>query len=400
MPSTKPRHLRQVALFIESSRAAGCSLLLGVARYAREQEGWNVHFEPGGVGHPLPRWLRGWRGDGILARITTRRQAIALRETGLPVIDMRGALEDASFPAVLADNRLIARLAFAHLRERGFTHFAHCGLAPDMDWHQSQRGGEFRRLVEEAGFPCSLFYFPKKQENREQAQAQLAAWLRAQPKPLGIFACYDDCGYQVLDACRRIGLPVPREAAVLGVDDDPVLCNLSIPPMSSIRFDNQQAGYIAAAWLDRLMDGHPPPPEPILLPSCDLVIRGSTDTFAFDDPTMNRVLGYIREHACDGLRVRDLSSVAHLSLSELERRFHRYLDRTPKAELLRVQIEQAKHLLSDTNLALKVIAHRVGFSSEQYFSDAFLHSCGVRPLAYRRLKARGSLIAHRSDNGA
>jgi LacI family transcriptional regulator len=197
-----------------------------------------------------------------------------------------------------------------------------------------------------------------------------------------------------------MGLPVPREVAVLGVDDDPVLCNLSIPPMSSIRFDNEQAGYIAATWLDRLMDGDPPPREPILLQSCDLVVRGSTDTFSFDDPTLNRVLGYIREHACDGLRVSDLPAVAHLSLSELERRFHRYLARTPKAELLRVQIEQAKRLLADTNLALKVIAHRVGFSSEQYFSDAFLHSCGVRPLAYRRLKARDSSIAHQPDNGA
>jgi LacI family transcriptional regulator len=126
----KPRRPRQVALFIESSRSAGCNLLMGVARYVREHEGWSVYFEPGSLGHPLPRWLRGWRGDGILARITTRQQAIALQQTDLPVIDLRGALADVPFPSVLADNRFIAQLAFAHLRERGLTHFAHCGLPP------------------------------------------------------------------------------------------------------------------------------------------------------------------------------------------------------------------------------------------------------------------------------
>jgi LacI family transcriptional regulator len=211
----------------------------------------------------------------------------------------------------------------------------------------------------------------------------LADWLRAQPKPLGVFACFDDRGYQVLDACRRGGLAVPEEVAVLSVDDDPVLCNMTIPPMSSIRFDNEQIGYLAASWLDRLMDGQSAPPEPILFPPCDLVSRRSTDIYAFDDPVLNRVLRFIRDHACEGIRVNDLLSVAHLSLNELERRFHRYLGRTPKAELLRVQIEQAKRLLHDTKLPLKVIAQRTGFSSQQYFGDAFYRECGIRPSAYR-----------------
>jgi LacI family transcriptional regulator len=359
-----------------------------------------VYFAPPNLECPSSRWLRGWRGDGILAHITTRRQATAFRATGLPVIDMSGALADSSFLAVLADNRSIAQLAFAHLSEHGSTHFAYCGLSPDQHWHLSRRGEAFRRLVEGAGFSYSEFHFQKKQASWEREQEELVAWLYAQPKPLGIFACCDDRGYQVLDACRCIGLPVPQDVAVLGVGDDPVLCNLTNPPMSSIRFDNEQAGYLAAAWLDRLMDGHPRAPQSILLPAGDLVIRGSTDTFACNDPAVIRVLRFIREHACEGIRVRDLPSVAHLSLSELERRFHRYFHRTPKAELLRVQIESAKRLLSDTDLALKIISHRVGFSSVQYFSDAFYNHCGVRPMAYRLLHRRESLIAHPLDGGS
>jgi LacI family transcriptional regulator len=382
MPSTKER-LRHVAVFIESSRAAGRNLLMGVARYIREHAGWTVYFEPRGPESPPPFWLRGWSGDGILASVTTRQQATALLATGLPVIDVRGALADTPFPAVLADNHSLAQLAFAHLRERGLSNFAFCGLSPNRHWHQSQRGEEFRRLVTNAGFSCAVYYFQKKQADWEGEQKQLAAWLRAQPKPLGVLACYDDYGYQVLDCCRRNGLAVPEEVAVLGVDDDPILCTMAIPPMSSIRCDTEQAGYLAAIWLDRLMDGKPAPSQPIRFQPQDIAIRSSTDTYAFDDPAMNRVLRFIREHAYDGIRVSDLPSIAHLSLNELERRFHRYLGHTPKAELLRVQIEQSKRLLRDTKLSLKAIAHRTGFSSEQYFSVVFHRECGIRPSAYR-----------------
>src|SRR5579884_90595 len=341
MPSARRQRLRHVAVFIESSRAAGHDLLMGVTRYNRERGGWTIYYEQRSLEFQLPRWLQGWQGDGILARVTTRRQAEALQATGLPVIDLRGAVADTPFLSMLGDNCRTAQLAFAHLRERGLTHFAYCGLSPGRHWHQSQRGEEFRRLVEGAGFSCSIYYFQKKQENWEQEQEQLASWLRAQPKPLGILACYDDRGYQVLDACRRIGLSVPQEVAVLGIDDDPILCNMAIPPMSSIHFDNEQTGYLAATWLDGLMDGRPPPPQPIRFQPQEVSIRGSTDTFIFDDSVMNRLLRFIRDHVSEGIRVSDLSSVAQLSLSELERRFHRYLGRTPKAEMLRVQIEQA-----------------------------------------------------------
>ena len=382
MPSSKRKRLRHVAVFIESSRSVGHDLLMGVARYNHEHGGWTIFYEPCSLESPLPRWLRGWRGDGILARITTRQQATVFQATGLPVIDLRGALADTPFPAILGDNRQTAQLAFTHLREHGLVHFAYCGLSPGQHWHQSQRGEEFRRVVEEAGFSCAIYYFQKKQADWEQEQGQLAAWLRAQPKPLGILACYDDRGYQVLDACRRAGLSVPEEVAVLGVDNDPILCTMAIPPMSSIRFDNEQGGYVAASWLDRLMDGQPAP-QRIFIQPCDVASRRSTDTFAFDDPALNRVLRFIGEHACEGIRVSDLPSVAHLSIRELERRFHLYLGRTPKAELLRVQIVQAKRLLRDTNLALKSIARRAGFSSEAYFSYVFHRECGIRPSAYR-----------------
>src|SRR5579875_2152866 len=206
MPSPKRWRSRHVAVFIESAREPGRRMLQGIARYNAEHGGrWTIYFEPRSAEAAPPHWLCGWQGDGILARISTRQQVAAFQATGLPVIDLRGAVAGTPFPAILGDNRQVAHLAFTHFRERGLTHFAYCGLSPSQHWHQSQRGEEFCRVVEAAGFSCALYQFQKKQDDWEQEQDQLADWLAAQTKPLGVFACFDDYGYQVLDACRRAG---------------------------------------------------------------------------------------------------------------------------------------------------------------------------------------------------
>src|SRR5262249_35238505 len=178
MPTKKRQRLRHVALFIESSRSTGRGLLEGVARYNSEHNGWTIYHQQCSLEFLPPRWLHGWRGDGILARVMTSQQAAAFQAVGLPVIDVAGALADRPFPAVLSDNRQVAQLAFAHLRQSGLAHFAYCGFPPGQHRHQTWRGEEFRRTVEEAGFFCPIYDFQKKREDWEHEQEQLAAWLR------------------------------------------------------------------------------------------------------------------------------------------------------------------------------------------------------------------------------
>jgi LacI family transcriptional regulator len=356
----------------------------GVIRYIRERTSWATYFEPRGPENLPLDWLRGWHGDGILARITTRQQATALQATGLPVIDLRVTQKESHFPQVLTDNARIAQLAFTHLKECGLRHFAFCGLPSGLHHNLDWRRQEFQRLVEETGFPYLEFHFRSHSADWEQTRQQVAAWLLGLPKPIGILACNDDHGYQVLEACNLAGLHVPEEVAVLGVDNDPVLCNLTRPTLSSIHLNHVLIGYEAAAWLDRLMDGCKPDPSPILIEPCGLVARRSTDLLALDDPEVSAALRFIKEHACDGLRVSDVLKVVSLSQTALEQRFRRCLGRTPKAELLRVQIERACQLLRETDLPLKRIANRVGFSNEKYFSHAFIHQNSISPSVYRK----------------
>ena len=384
MARTPHSQVRHVALFIETARASGRDILQGVIRYIHERASWVTYFEPRGPENLPLHWLNSWRGDGILARITTRQQALALQAAGLPVIDLRVAQNKSRFPQVLTDNACIAHLAFTHLRECGLRHFAFCGLPAGLHRNLDWRRQEFQRLVEESGFPCLEFHFRSHPADWERTRQKVAAWLRGLPKPIGILACNDEHGYQVLEACNLAGLHVPEEVAVLGVDNDPVLCNLTRPTLSSIHLDHVRIGYEAAAWLDRLMDGCKPPPSPILFEPCGVVARHSTGLLALDDAKVTAALRFIREHACEGIRVSDVLKVVSLSQTALEQRFRRCLGRTPKAELLRVQIERARQLLRETDLPLKKIANRVGFSSEKYFSYAFVHQNGTSPSAYRK----------------
>src|SRR5439155_11720978 len=152
-----------------------------------------------------------------------------------------------------------------------------------------------------AGHACHTYARPEPGGGLtwEQEQDDVARWLAALPHPVGVLACNDVRGLQVLDSCRRIGLPVPERVAVLGVDNDVTLCELSDPPLSSIDQDLERIGYEAAALLDRLMNGEPPPPGPVLVEPLGVVSRRSTDAVAIDDPAVADALRLLRHRACD-----------------------------------------------------------------------------------------------------
>ncbi len=386
MAKPRNRRTRRVAILIEWSRAFGRGLIEGVARYTREHEHWSLDFEPRGFEAPPP-WLADWQGDGILARLPSRALASAVLAKQVPVVDLFGTCTESGFPHVAGDNAQVAQLAFDHLWEQGFRQFAYCGLQPGLIRYIDERGEIFHRLAEKAGCPCASFssmVVGVTVPDWELEHQLKAAWLKELPKPIGILSCYDEPGCHLLNACRRVGLRVPEEVAVISVGNDSVLCEMTTPPMSSIEHDAPLMGYKAAALLDRLMDGAKPPRRPLRVAPRGLVARRSTDVLVTEDADLAAALNFIRSHAFDRISVSDVVKHVAISQSVLERKFRTFLGRTPKAELLRAQMARAKQLLAESELSLKEIAGRCGFSSEKYFSDAFLRQCGVRPAAYRR----------------
>ncbi len=382
--------MRHVAILIETSRAYGRGLLRGIARYHRERGEWSTYFQPQGLGDPPPPWLANWRGDGILARIDHPTLARAVSRSGLPVVNLRGTVVGLTFPFIGSDNEAIARLGAEHLLERGFRHFGFCGFARGYHPGLDQRGDCFQRLIEQAGYECQVLQDPPRKRVRswEQQQEWLARWIAGLPKPVGIMTANDDRGLQVLDACRRVGAAVPDQVAVLGVDNDEYLCGLSLPPLSSIDINSEETGYQAAALLDRLMDGKPPPHRLPEIAPAGLIVRRSTDVLATDDSDVIRAVQFIREHACRPIRATDVFDELSVSRTWLEPRFRNVLGRTIHQEIDRVRIERAKTLLVETSLPIKQIAQQAGFRTVQYLARAFRRMTEDTPAAFRRRAGR------------
>jgi len=378
---------RHIALLVETSRAYGRGLLRGVTRYLHQNPHWSIYIEPRGLDDPAPRWLKNWKGDGILARINNRAMARAVMRTAIPVVDLRGALADLALPFIGIDNPIVSCMAANHLIDRGFRQFAFVGAPRRYNRFIDIRCDCFVRNIEKAGYTCEVYQHAVHKNNSaswDQEQDTLAQWLHTLPKPLGLMACHDEWGQQVLDACRRAELAVPDEVAVIAVDNDLLLCGLSDPPLTSVDVNAEQIGHDAAAMLDQLMDGQAPSTDPIYIPPRGVVTRRSTDVLAIEDHHTAQAVRFIREHFHEAISVEDVTRAVPLSRSVLERRFHRWLGRSPKAEIIRLQIDRAQTLLIETNLPLATVARLAGFHHAKYLSEVFRKKTSHTPSQFRK----------------
>ena len=391
-PQAPAKGLKHVALLVETTGAYGRGLLQGIAKYNREHGDWSTYFRPHALNDSPPAWLRSWKGDGMLVRVETQEMYEVVRRCGVPAVNLRGTLSNLPLPYVTMDNRQLAAMALSHLRDRGIRNFAVCGRAGSKNPALVERCDYFRELVEADGGVCYIFPpFAARRASAmswEQEQDQLADWVRSLPKPVGIFGCNDERGLQVLDACRRIGVTVPDDVAVIGVDNDPSICDLTIPPLSSIDPNAERIGYEAAALLDRMMAGEAAPTEPIELEPRGVVTRRSTDIVASEDQEVGRALAYIRENACRGLQVVDV--LAHLAMSRasLQQRMKQVVGRTIHQEIQRVRLARVKDLLAMSEITIKQVARESGFASVQYMTRVFRAVTGETPARYRLRRAK------------
>jgi LacI family transcriptional regulator len=386
-PERSQRHAqrRSVALIIETSNAYARGLLDGIIAYQREHELWSIYVGEQERGAKPPVWLKNWRGDGIIARIETDSIASAVRRTKLPTVDVSAARLVKDIPWVETDDCEIARLAARHLVDRGFRTLAYCG-EPQFNWSR-WREQSFLDFAEAAGCRHSVFHGKSRYDDDyswTRERRRLKAWVEALPKPIGVMACYDFKGQQLLDICRELNVAVPEQVAVIGVDNDARLCRLCTPPLSSVIPDTHRTGYEAAQLLDRMMRGEMVDTAATLMPPLGIAERQSTDVYAVDDPDLVTALRYIREHACDAITVADVLRVVPLSRRMLEQRFLKLMGHTPHAEITRIRMERAGRLLRETSLPLAEIARRAGFADPLYLSRAFKKHVGVSPRSFRR----------------
>lgn len=374
--------MHKVALLIETSNAYARGLLRGVIAYIREHPTWSIYLAEHGRGDRPPTWLADWQGDGILARVENAAMGKILKKLRMPIVDLSAARQLPSIPWFETDDAAIAHLAVEHLLERGFKKLAFCG-DPRFNWSK-WRGEHFEHAARAAGIECHQYHPGLRLPRDHTGQvADLQRWLATLPRPIGIMACYDFRGQQILDACRMSGIPVPDEVAVIGVDNDELLCELSHPPLSSVVPNAHRTGYDAAALLNAMMEGRKVGGETHLIPPVGIATRQSTDVLAINDVVIARTVRYIREHACRGINVQDVLKAVPQSRRRLENRFRRLLGRTPHDEIIRVQLNRVKMLLTETDLSLAQIAEKAGFEHVEYLSVVFKKEIGLPPSQYR-----------------
>ncbi len=380
----------QVALLIDTATDWGRRMIRGIESYASRQGGWDLWLEQRCQYAP-GRLPPGWRGDGIIARVADRAMARHLARARGRVVNVSTArVPGANFPTVTADLQAAAKLAIEHLLDQGFRHFAYyapMNLSFVEDHHHS-----FVKLLEERGYTCSLLHAPGGKRPDKQWQKQqkaLERWIRDLPKPVAILTWTGRRGREVIYACRALGLSVPEQVAVLGADDDALLCGTCIPPLSAVALTSEQIGFEAAALLDRMLHGAKPPAKPTLIPPTRIVVRQSTDTLTIDDEDLARAIAFIRINASSPIQVSDILRAVPVSRRSLDRRFQQVLGRTPAEEIRRVHLERAKQLLADTDMPVPNVATAAGFNSREYLARAFKQATGVSPREYRsRIQGR------------
>jgi LacI family transcriptional regulator len=245
----------------------------------------------------------------------------------------------------------------------------------------------FRKQMSDAGFSVSIFNQSEVQMNRhlQREKSRLAGWIRSLPKPLALMACNDDHGKHVLDACKLAAVGVPEEVAVLGVDNDELVCELSDPPMTSIALNAEQAGYQAAELLDQWMKGQTVKTQQITVTPTHIVTRQSTDVLAVDDPDVANALRFIRQHSFrTPVQVTDVAEAVATSRRVLERKFQNVLHRSILQEIRRVRVNHIIAMLMETDLPISYIARKTGFSGIEHIARYFRRETGTSLRDYRK----------------
>jgi LacI family transcriptional regulator len=355
-------------------------ILRGIRQYIAAHQVWRLRLVKDFLGvlssevaSPANRTV------GVIGTFASPDELGAACNCGVPVVNVSSRSASNSLPSVNPDNVAVGRLGAQHFMDSGFRQFAFVGYREHR--YSSERLEGFRQALREAGLESRLH----EMEWREVG----VDVLRAMPRPVGLMTANDHAAYRLLGRIDRAGLRVPEDIAVLGADNDDMLCEVADVPLSSVDPDFRRVGYEAARLLAGLIDGQPSPASPLVVAPAGVVTRASTDLVAVEDPAVATALRYIHEHACDPMVIKEMIGQTGISRRTLETRFRARFGRTLHGEIRRVQFQRAQRLLAETDLDIPNLARACGISDSKRFSRMFHQQFGVSPSGYRRqLRAR------------
>ena len=386
------KRIPKVAVLFSLALEGERNMCRGILDYARSHGPWRCHLVEGRPEEQLMN-LKKEHFDGIITAGGTREKNTAFASVGAPFVLMEPRPEmlrpdgSSTFPFVTRDSRAIGALAASYYLKRGYKSFAYVGETSGWFWNAERRAG-FEETLAKAGFKCAAYDRFTKRERRSWTaeRPRMERFLLSLPRPTAVFAAMDGRARHVVNLCADIGLRVPEDIAVLGVDNDPLLCKSTVPPLSSIRTGGYRRGQTAAAMLDALMQGRPVEKRSVVQEPISVVTRGSTGYDAMSDLYVARAVKFMRDRIGNGevIDVADIVREAHCSRRYLERHFRAGLGRSVHDELMQARLERVKTLLEETTLPIGEISAEVGYSRPSRLAAMFRRETGTTMRQWRQ----------------
>lgn len=377
------KNLPRIIVIVESIASYGRGLLRGISRYSRLHGPWAFFSERGEPEKILPH-LKNWSANGIITYIHDEKKQKPYIPPDIPTVVIVSNNLISGYPNVIGDWKNDSNLAAEYFLDLGFKHFAYCSFG-NLEWAQI-RGHFFVERLRDEGIEV-VFYdkpFLLFHKHWQREQEDLADWLVSLPKPVAVMACNDERGKHVLEACKIADLCVPEEVAVLGVDNDETICDLTQPPLSSISVNTEKAGYETAELLDKMMQGRSCEGQNVVVQTLQVVPRQSTDILMVEDVTVAKAMSYIRLNSKRVLQVEEVADAVAVHRRGLERRFKKYLKRSIHEEIRRVRLEEIKKFLLETNMSISQISSQLDFNEIPHLTRFFTREMGISPNEFRK----------------
>jgi LacI family transcriptional regulator len=381
----------KILLLVNFSEEYGRGLLNGIAKYSRLFGPLNFCRIPLINGNKkelknVIAWARAWGADGIIAQIENERSFEKLLQLEIPIIAQDTNERFLGVPNITGFYKETGQMAASYFIEKGFKNFAFYGFE-NMVWSRERCEG-YCEKTKEYGFEVHIYQHPKEETPPlwSYKESSLSDWLKALPKPIAIMTCDDNQGQHVTEACKAVGINVPEQVSVLGVDNDLSICNLSDPPLSSISLNTEKAGFETAQLLSKMIANKDYQYENIYVEALQIVTRRSTDFLAVDDKEISKALHFIYYNFKERISVDDVVDATALSRRVLEKRFQSVLKRSVLDEINSLRIKQVKQLLIETELSITEISDFCGYTDIKNLSRYFRRYEGINPLEFRKLK--------------
>lgn len=355
----------------------------GILNYARMQRKWDLAFSPDGAGASL-KSLQNWKGDGVIAFIGSNEDVHFANSLKIPVVNISASRSATNLATVVSNNFQIGQLAADHLISLKFSRFGYYGIL--NAWYSEERYRGFADSVEKSGFSCEARYeslVPESTVSWQQQYEALGEWLQQLELPIGILAVQDYRARFVIEACKDLGMRVPEDVSIVGVNDDPVSCLFSQPTLTSVAHNGVRVGFEAAQLLDVLIENPSISPPIVQISPVGVMQRSSTDTLAVEEPLLRQTIEFINNMYREDIGVEQIALQVNVSRRWLEKLFKVHLDSTPNEYLSQVRVNEAKRLLAvKPRLSIKDIAESCGFHDPRRLGKVFRRLVGMSPSQY------------------